>query len=233
MTERLAGRMAGQKAGQMAERYVKICGLRTPEMVAAAVEAGADALGFIFAPGSVRTVDAETVRGLVAAVPATVETVAVFRNQPLAVVLETSRAAGVTTVQLHGGETLEDLRQVQAAGFRTLRAFSALAFAAMPEGERAGWAGERILLDAVEPGAGRVFDASVLEGRSPEGFWLLAGGLTPSNVAALLEGSGAGGADVSSGVESSRGVKDAGLIRSFIHAARGVRGVTASRDSRT
>ncbi|HXD28516.1 MAG TPA: phosphoribosylanthranilate isomerase [Arthrobacter sp.] len=205
----------------MTERYVKICGLRTPEMVSAAVDAGADALGFIFAPGSARTVGVETVRGLVGAVPDSVETVAVFRNQPLAVVLEISRAAGVSTVQLHGDETLEELQQVQAAGFRTLRAFSAPAFAAMSAGERAAWAGERILLDAVEPGAGEVFDASVLRGCAPGGFWLLAGGLTPSNVGALLEGSGAGGADVSSGVESRRGVKDAGLIRSFVHAARG------------
>ncbi|WP_372698314.1 phosphoribosylanthranilate isomerase [Arthrobacter sp. JSM 101049] len=204
----------------MAERYVKICGLRTPDMVAEAVDAGADAIGFVFAPGSARTVDAATVRDLVAAVPDTVETVAVFRNQPLAVVLETARAAGVSTVQLHGDESLEDIRQVQAAGFRTLRAFSAQAFGAMPATERAKWAGERILLDAVEPGAGQAFDASVLEGRAPEGFWLLAGGLTPSNVGALLEGSGAGGADVSSGVESSRGTKDAGLVRAFILAAR-------------
>lgn len=206
----------------MSERFVKICGLRTPDMVAAAVDGGADALGFIFAPGSARTVDAATVRALVAGVPDTVETVAVFRNQPLAVVLETAREAAVTTVQLHGDEPLEHLRQVQAAGFRTLRALSAAAFTAWPASERAAWAGERILLDAVEPGAGQTFDASVLADRAPEGFWLLAGGLTPGNVGALLAGSGASGADVSSGVESSRGVKDAGLIRDFIRAARTV-----------
>lgn len=206
----------------MSERFVKICGLRTPDMVAAAVDGGADALGFIFAPGSARTVDAATVRALVAGVPDTVETVAVFRNQPLAVVLETAREAAVTTVQLHGDEPLEDLRQVQAAGFRTLRALSATAFTAWPASERAAWAGERILLDAVEPGAGQTFDASALADRAPEGFWLLAGGLTPGNVGALLAGSGASGADVSSGVESSRGVKDAGLIRDFIRAARTV-----------
>ncbi|WP_417215538.1 phosphoribosylanthranilate isomerase [Arthrobacter sp.] len=204
----------------MTERFVKICGLRTPDMVSAAVAEGADALGFIFAPGSARTVDAARVRGLVAAVPATVETVAVFRNQPLAVVLETAQAAGVTTVQLHGDESLEDVRAVQAAGFRTLRAFAAAAFTALPASERAAWAGERLLLDAVEPGAGQTFDASVLADRTPEGFWLLAGGLTPGNVGALLAGSGASGADVSSGAESSRGVKDAGLIRDFIRAAR-------------
>lgn len=205
----------------MAERYVKICGLRTPEMVAAAVEAGADAVGFIFAPGSARTVEASTVRGLVVAVPDTVETVAVFRNQPIAVVLETAREAGVSTVQLHGDEPLEDIRQLQDAGFRTLRAFSAQAFTALDDAGRAAWSGERLLLDAVDPGAGRTFDPAVLADRAPQGFWLLAGGLDPANVAALLEASGASGADVSSGVESSRGVKDAGLIGSFIRAARG------------
>lgn len=205
----------------MAERYVKICGLRTPEMVAAAVEAGADAVGFIFAPGSARTVEASTVRGLVVAVPDTVETVAVFRNQPIAVVLETAREAGVSTVQLHGDEPLEDIRQLQDAGFRTLRAFSAQAFTALDDAERAAWSGERLLLDAVDPGAGRTFDPAVLADRAPQGFWLLAGGLDPANVAALLGASGASGADVSSGVESSRGVKDAGLIGSFIRAARG------------
>lgn len=204
----------------MAERYVKICGLRTPEMVTSAVEAGADAVGFIFAPGSARTVDASTVRDLVAAVPDTVETVAVFRNQPIDVVLETAREAGVSTVQLHGDEPLEDIRQLQDAGFRTLRAFSAQAFTALEDAERAAWSGERLLLDAIDPGAGQTFDPAVLADRAPQGFWLLAGGLEPANVAALLEASGASGADVSSGVESSRGVKDAALIRSFIDAAR-------------
>ena len=204
----------------MTERYVKICGLSTPETVAAAVHAGADALGFIFAPGSARTVEPGTVRPVINDVPDTVETVAVFRNQPLGVVLSTAAAAGVSTIQLHGDESLADIRAVQEAGYRTLRAFSAPKYAALSAADRAEWASERILLDAVDPGAGETFDPSVLAGRSPEGFWLLAGGLIVDNVAALLKSSGATGADVSSGVESLRGVKDAGLIRAFIAAAR-------------
>lgn len=124
------------------------------------------------------------------------------------------------TIQWHGDESLADIRAAQEAGYRTLRAFSAPAYAALTPEVRASWAEERILVDAVEPGAGETFDPLVLAGRAPEGFWLLAGGLTVNNVSALLESSGATGADVSSGVESSRGVKDAGLIRAFIAAAR-------------
>ena len=142
----------------MAETYVKICGLRTPEAVAAAVDAGADAIGFVFAPGGPRTVSAELARSLGEAVPAEIETVGVFRNQPIGEVIETARAAAVSTVQLHGDEPLSDLRLLEDAGFRTLRAFSAEAYSALPEDEKADWETGRILLDAVEPGAGVTFD---------------------------------------------------------------------------
>ncbi len=117
----------------MPELYIKICGLSTPESVAAAVEAGADAVGFVFAPGSPRTVDAELARTLGAAVPESVETVGVFRNQPLAEVMDIATRAAVSTVQLHGDEPLDDIRALQAAGFKTLRAFSVDAFEALPE----------------------------------------------------------------------------------------------------
>lgn len=200
--------------------YVKICGLQTQAAVAVAVAAGADAVGFIFAPGSVRTVAADLVAGLVPAVPAGVETVAVFRNQPLQEVIATARRAGVTTVQLHGDEPLTDIAQLRAEGFQTLRAFSVQAYQALTREEREAWDGERILLDAVEPGAGVPFDAALLAGAAPRGFWLLAGGLTPENVAELAGTLRPGGVDVSSGVESTRGIKDERLIVDFIAAAR-------------
>ncbi|MBP2414713.1 phosphoribosylanthranilate isomerase [Arthrobacter stackebrandtii] len=199
--------------------YVKICGLQTAETVAAAVDAGADAVGFVFAPGSPRTVTAELAAELVVQVPAGVETVGVFRNQPLSEVLDTARRAGVSTVQLHGDESLADMHQAKAAGFRTLRAFSAEAYNAITAAEKQAWDAERLLLDAVEPGAGVTFDAAMLHS-VPSGFWLLAGGLTPGNVAALASSLKPNGVDVSSGVESSRGIKDAALIRAFVRAAR-------------
>ncbi|GAA1495529.1 phosphoribosylanthranilate isomerase [Paeniglutamicibacter kerguelensis] len=204
----------------MPQLYIKICGLSTPESVAAAVAAGADAVGFVFAPGSPRTVDAELAASLGQAVPADVETVGVFRNQPLAEVMDIATSAAVSTVQLHGDEPLADIRALRDAGFKTLRAFSVDAFEALPEAERLLWDAERILIDAVEPGAGVTFDATNVLAEPPAGMWLLAGGLNPGNVAGLVKTLNPSGVDVSSGVESSRGVKDNGLIADFIRAAR-------------
>lgn len=201
--------------------YVKICGLQTAETVAAAVAGGAAAVGFVFAPGSPRTISAELAAELGRDIPADVETVGVFRNQPLTDVLAIARAAAVTTVQLHGDESLADLAQVRDAGFRVLRAFSAPAYNNLSPADRSAWDGERLLLDAVEPGAGITFDAAVLTAGTPHGFWLLAGGLTPANVADAIAAMSPAGVDVSSGVESSRGVKSVQLIKDFLLAAQG------------
>jgi len=203
--------------------WVKICGLSTPETVDVAVEAGADAVGFVFAAGSPRTVDPETARALVERVPAGVETVGVFRGQGIETVLEVARASSVSTVQLHGDETAADVARAHDAGFRVIRAVSAAAFAAEPEEARVAFAEDALLLDAVDPGAGSTFDAGPLFAAPPARDWLLAGGLTPDNVAELLAGLrpiGAVGVDVSSGVESSRGMKDGGLIRAFVAATK-------------
>ncbi|WP_104086748.1 phosphoribosylanthranilate isomerase [Arthrobacter sp. GMC3] len=199
--------------------YIKICGLQTEETVAAAVDAGANAVGFVFAPGSPRIISAELAATLGRRVPSTVETVGVFRNQPIDTVIETARRAALTTVQLHGDEPLADMSRLRDEGFRTLRAFSASAYTALAPAEKLAWESERILLDAVEPGAGVAFDAALLEGAIPPVYWLLAGGLNPGNVAQLIAALNPSGVDVSSGVESSRGVKDSGLIRDFIRAA--------------
>lgn len=204
----------------MPQLYVKICGLSTPETVKAAVEAGANAVGFVFAPGSPRTVTPELAQLLIAEVPGGIETVGVFRNQPIAEVLDIARRSGVGTIQLHGSEPYTDLEAVMNAGFATLRAFSIDDYRALDDQERARWETGRILLDAVEPGAGVTFDASKLILSPPTGMWILAGGLNPSNVATLVDKLNPAGVDVSSGVESSRGVKDSALIREFISAAR-------------
>ena len=196
--------------------YVKICGLGTAETVDAAVEAGADAVGFVFAPGSPRTIDAHAARQLTARVPRSVETVGVFRRQPLDEVLATATRAGVTTVQLHGGEDESWFGQLRDEGFRTLRALSVEEYLALPPGP----AKDRLLIDAVEPGGGTRFDTGPLSARPPAGVWLLAGGLDPANVAAAVRAAQPSGVDVSSGVESARGVKSADLIRAFVAAAR-------------
>ncbi|NMD56694.1 MULTISPECIES: phosphoribosylanthranilate isomerase [Tsukamurella] len=194
--------------------FVKVCGLRTVETVDAAVDAGADAVGFVFAPGSVRLIEPAAAAELIARVPERVETVGVFRGQPIDEVLRLARASGVGTIQLHGDEPGDHFVRAAAAGFRTIRAISAARYTESGHG-----GDERLLIDATVPGSGATFDPADLP-VPPRADWLLAGGLRPDNVAALIAAFGPSGVDVSSGVESAPGVKDPSLIRRFVAAAR-------------
>ncbi|MGW0748339.1 phosphoribosylanthranilate isomerase [Streptomyces sp. NPDC002587] len=201
----------------MTDVFIKICGLKTPGDVDAAVEAGADAVGFVFAPGSPRTVDAATARELAARVPDGVLTVGVFRGQPVAEVRRFAEESGVRGVQLHGEEGPGDFAALRAAGRTLLRATA----------EHVGRCGEYgedlLLLDAPDPGSGKPWNWGAADFAPPEGRWLLAGGLTPANVGDAVRATGAWGVDVSSGVERERGVKSPELIRAFVEAARAVR----------
>lgn len=199
--------------------FVKICGLSTPESVDRAVQHGADAVGFVFA-NSVRNVSAQRANALIARVPAHIETVGVFRSQPIGEVLATATAAGVTTIQFHGYEPYEDVQRAQAEGFRTLRAFAIDEYTELSAAQRAQWDVERLLIDAVEPGGGTPFQPDQLAAAPPSGWWLLAGGLTPDNVASLITLLRPDGVDVSTGVEQSPGVKSLERIESFIVAAK-------------
>ena len=200
--------------------FVKICGLRDRETLAAAVSGGADAVGFVFAPGGPRTINPLVVADLLRAVPDGVETVGVFRRQPIDEVIETALAAGVSTVQLHGGEPLSDCERVRAEGFGVIRALSVEDYLDERDRDPQGLASHRLLIDSPVPGAGLTFDPAPLIAHRPPGNWLLAGGLSPENVAGLIAQVRPGGVDVSSGVESARGVKDARLIEAFLAAAR-------------
>ncbi|MEV7615797.1 phosphoribosylanthranilate isomerase [Streptomyces sp. NPDC089799] len=202
----------------MSERtplFVKICGLKTELDVDTAVEAGADAVGFVFAPGGPRTIDTATVRRLVERVPERVLTVGVFRKQPVEEVRRLTEESGVRAVQLHGDEGPEYYEVLRAEGRTLLRATA----------ERVGKAGEYgedlLLIDAPDPGSGKPWNWGASDFTAPEGHWVLAGGLNPGNVREAVETTGAWGVDVSSGVESERGVKSPALIRAFITAARG------------
>ncbi|MET3812046.1 phosphoribosylanthranilate isomerase [Arthrobacter sp. UYEF3] len=197
--------------------FVKVCGLSTEDSVRAAVDAGADAVGFVLAP-SPREVAPERARELLAGVPAGVPAVGVFRHEAAADAVAVAREAGLEWVQLHGERTPEDVRTVHDAGLKFIRAIT---MAAAPA-EFADWGEELLLVDAAVPGSGEAWDyASVralgLGGRR----WLLAGGLDPENVAQAAAAAGAWGVDVSSGVEQSRGVKDLAKIRAFVTEARG------------
>ncbi|MFF5206201.1 phosphoribosylanthranilate isomerase [Streptosporangium sp. NPDC000396] len=193
--------------------YVKICGLREPEHVTAAVEAGADAIGFVLTRSS-RRVTPERARELAAMVPPHVLTVAVFAGESSEEVRAVTLEAGVRAVQLHGDHPHEDFTALKDLGVTLIRAGAAsvdLRCGAFDE--------DLLIIDAPKPGSGEPWDWAVVRGR-PAGRWMLAGGLAPSNVAEAIAAAQPWGVDVSSGVEVAPGVKDAGLIRSFITAAR-------------
>ncbi|MRH90723.1 phosphoribosylanthranilate isomerase [Nocardia sp. SYP-A9097] len=194
--------------------FVKLCGLRTEEDVATAVAAGADAVGFVFT-ASPRQISVDTVRKLLAGVPAHVLTVGVVHGISSTEAGELAEAAGVDALQLHGAYPRSAFDEV--AGLRLLRATSLTAETDV----RTGAFGEEwLLLDSTVAGSGERWDLAALERTPPTGQWLLAGGLSPANVAEAIAAARPWGVDVSSGVESSRGVKDHRLMREFVTAAR-------------
>lgn len=196
--------------------FVKVCGLSTPESVRTAVEAGADAVGFVLTR-SPREVSPAQVRDLLPAVPAGVTAVGVFRDEPAGTAVGLARTAGLGWVQLHGDRTPDDIRAVQDAGMKVIRAITMSAGAE----DFADWGEDLLLIDAAVPGSGEAWDyASVRSRRLSGRRWLLAGGLDPDNVARAAGEAAAWGVDVSSGVESSRGVKDLARIGAFVRAAR-------------
>jgi phosphoribosylanthranilate isomerase len=196
--------------------FVKVCGLRTAVDVAAAVSAGADAVGFVFST-SVRRIDVEEAPRLAADVPPHVLTVGVFGEGGPAEISRTAVAAGVSAVQLHGRYPRSAFEELADLPVRLIRATAVGPDADLRVG---GYGEDMLLLDAQVAGAGRRWDLGLLGATRPRGQWILAGGLDPANVATAIAAARPWGVDVSSGVESRRGVKDPGLIREFVHAAK-------------
>lgn len=192
---------------------VKICGLTRPEDVAAAADAGADAVGFVLAPSS-RRVDLPRVRELLAAAPPFVTTVGVFVD-PSPEGLEEALAAGLQLLQLHGHEPPELCRRFAPRVVKALRIREREDLALLDR--YADWP---ILLDSPEPGSGCAFDWTWAAGLGDRRRLVLAGGLTPANVARAVQLVRPWAVDVSSGVESAPGVKDPALIHAFVEAVR-------------
>ena len=181
--------------------FVKICGITSEEDALLAVAMGADAVGFVFAP-SPRQVAAGLVRDIVRRLPPEVLTVGVFRDESAQRVVDIVNGTGLRAAQLHGLETAE-----QTAWVRKRVPFVIKAFAAGdPALERADdFGADAILVDSHAPGSGEVFDWSLAEGAPLNRRVILAGGLTPENVAEAIEAVRPWGVDVSTGVESSPG----------------------------
>jgi phosphoribosylanthranilate isomerase len=202
---------------------VKICGITNPDDAAAAVEAGADALGFVFHRKSPRYVEPQVVKSIVANLPPFILPIGVFVNEEPKVVRDLMDACGLGLAQLHGDESAgycETLGRpvVKAIGLKDRASLLALA-------EYKGRAQVRgFLLDAFAPdlygGTGHTTNWSIASEIAKSMTVILAGGLTPENVAAAIRTVRPYAVDVSSGVEATPGNKDHGKLRAFVQAAK-------------
>jgi len=193
--------------------FVKICGLREAEHVEVAIAGKADAIGLVLTP-SPRHITAATARELVTTVDGRTLTVGVFRGESVDEVERLATESGVAAVQLHGDYDRDDVARLARLGLRVIRAVPFT-----DSDDRLG--ADLLLVDAPHAGSGEQWDYAVMAERAIPGRWLLAGGLTAANVAAAVSAASPWGVDVSSGVESARGQKDATLIRDFLAAAKG------------
>jgi phosphoribosylanthranilate isomerase len=206
---------------------VKICGLRDAAHVATAVKGGARYIGFVFFPRSHRAVTPDTARTLGADLPPGVARVGLFVNPDDALLDTTLARAPLDLIQLHGQETPDRVDAVKRlTGLPVMKAVGVSGPDDLPALTEYGLAADMLLVDAKPPadavlpgGNGLSFDWRLLVGRRWLRPWMLAGGLTPDNVAEAIRLTGAPVVDVSSGVETAPGIKDDGLIRDFIAAA--------------
>lgn len=207
---------------------VKICGIKDADAMRAAAEAGADLLGFVFFPPSPRAVTPAEAAALSATVTGGPLRVGLFVDATDVALAATLAAIPLDILQLHGEETPERCAAIRARfGRPVMKALGIATPADLDALAAYAPAVDRFLLDAKAPpgaplpgGNAAPFDWTLTAGRAIPRPWLLAGGLTPQNVAEAIRVAGAPGVDVSSGVEKARGVKDPGLIAAFVAAAR-------------
>jgi len=198
---------------------IKICGITNLEDALLAAELGADALGFIFYPKSPRKVAPETAREIIAQLPPFVASVGVFVDEAAAVVQELAARVGLDWVQLHGQESPEYCRNL---GRKVIKGFriqdeDSLRLLAGYQG-----AAQALLLDTYKKGqvggTGEVFDWYLSRKAKPYGRIILAGGLTPENVAQAIAAARPQAVDAASGTEAAPGRKDPAKLRAFFAA---------------
>lgn len=206
---------------------VKICGLRDNANIRAAAQAGARYVGFVFFPKSPRHIEIQDAASLAASVPMGVCKVALTVNADDAMLDALTQAVPLDMLQLHGSESPERVAQVKARyGLPVMKAVGVADRADLAQLDLYAGVADQLLVDAKPPkgadlpgGNGLAFDWQLLAGRVWRSPWMLAGGLTPDNVAEAIKRTGARQVDVSSGVESEAGVKDPDLIRALVQAA--------------
>ena len=196
--------------------FVKICGITSEEDALLAVAMGADAVGFVFAP-STRQVAAQQVYDITRRLPPEILTVGVFRDEHPDRVIDTMNRAGLKAAQLHGFESPAVVAEVAASIRWVIKAVAA----GTPDAANARAFGtDMVLVDAATPGSGKLFDWALLDDLPVGPRYILAGGLTPENVAEAVSRGNPWGVDVSSGVERAPGRKDPLKVKAFIERAR-------------
>ncbi len=207
---------------------VKICGLSTPETLGAALDCGADMVGFVFFAPSPRHLDLATARALAQLAGARATRVALTVDADDGYLDAIVDALGPQMLQLHGQESVERVRQIRTRfGLPVMKAIPVETADDLAPVSAYAPVVDYILFDARAPkeatrpgGLGRSFDWTILRGLDLGVPFLLSGGLDPDNVARAIAITRPHGVDVSSGVESAPGVKDIAKIRAFIAAAR-------------
>ena len=208
--------MAKNRVGSLTTVFVKICGITSEEDALLAVAMGADAVGFVFAP-SPRQIAPQKAGDIVKRLPPEIVTVGVFRDETRQRVVDIAHGARLRAVQLHGHETSADSHWIRQRVRLIIKAFAA----GDPQLDQADdYAADAFLVDSATPGSGEVFDWSLAEGAPSNRRIILAGGLTPENVADAVQTVTPWGVDVSSGVETAPGKKDPLKVKRFIERAR-------------
>lgn len=207
---------------------IKICGIATPQALDAAIEARADYIGLVFFAKSPRNVSLRDAALLGERASGRTKVVGLFVDALDATIAEAVAAARLDVIQVHGKETPERVAQLRAQyGLPVWKALSVASRDDVVNAAAFAGAADMILFDAKAPkgadlpgGLGLVFDWDLLSAYRGEAPWGLAGGLSPDNVADAVRRTGTALVDVSSGVESAPGVKDADRIRTFCFNAR-------------
>ena len=208
---------------------VKICGLKTPETLAAALDAGADMVGFVFFPKSPRHIDLATAEGLGRQAQGKALKVALTVDADDAALAAIVAALNPDLLQLHGHESPERVAAIRARfGLPVMKAIGVAHADDLTDVQAFAAVADRLLFDAKPPkdaahpgGNGLAFDWSLLTGLDLSIPSMVSGGLDPANVAEALRRTKAQGVDVSSGVETAPGQKDPAKITAFVRAAKG------------
>ncbi len=204
------------KTGSARQTQIKICGLTKPEQALSCVKMGADLIGLNCWNGSSRYIIPEIISEIVAELPQSAKTVGVFVNESPDSINNVMKQTGMDWVQLHGDETVETCEKLAFPWFKVFRISPKFKVSLIKQYKQ-----ETFLVDAYSKhhfgGSGQMIDIALASKASGLGKMILAGGLTPENVAEAVEKVKPWGVDVCSGVESRPGIKDMRLVEKFIN----------------